>query len=256
MNDNPVYFIGAGPGDVELITIKGRRLLDEADCIIYAGSLVNKELMDGCKADLYDSAGMDLDQIVEVIKDRHAKGEKVVRLHTGDPSIYGAIREQMKRLDLYDIGYRVVPGVTSASGAAASLKAELTLPEVSQTVIITRQEGRTPVPEPERLRTLATHQATMMIFLSVSMIDKVVEELIEGGYPENTPVVVVEKATWKDEKIVRGNIADIGDKVRNEDIRKTAMICVGRVFDGGDIPAESKLYDSTFSHGTRTARNG
>ncbi|WP_163336738.1 precorrin-4 C(11)-methyltransferase [Desulfopila sp. IMCC35008] len=255
MNENPIYFIGAGPGDVELITVKGRRLLDEADCIIYAGSLVNKELMDGCKAELYDSAGMDLDEIIEVITDRHAKGEKIVRLHTGDPSIYGAIREQMQRLDSFDIEYYVVPGVTSAAGAAASLKAELTLPEVSQTVIITRQEGRTPVPEPERLRTLASHQATMMIFLSVSMIDKVTDELIEGGYPESTPVVVVEKATWKDEKIVRGTVADIGDKVRKQDIRKTAMICVGKVFAVGQIQAESKLYDRTFSHGTRLARN-
>lgn len=256
MNENPVYFIGAGPGDVELITVKGRRLLNEADCIIYAGSLVNKDLMDGCKAELYDSAGMDLDEIVEVIASRHGKGEKIVRLHTGDPSIYGAIREQMQRLDSFGIEYNVIPGVTSAAGAAASLKAELTLPEVSQTVIITRQEGRTPVPEPERLRTLASHQATMMIFLSVSMIDTVVDELIEGGYSSSTPVIVVEKATWKDEKIVRGTIADIGDKVRMEGIRKTAMICVGNVFADGPIPAESKLYDSTFSHGTRKARNG
>jgi precorrin-4/cobalt-precorrin-4 C11-methyltransferase len=255
MSNNPVYFIGAGPGDVELITVKGRRLLDDADCIIYAGSLVNKELMDDCKAELYDSAGMDLDEIVEVIQERQKKGQKVVRLHTGDPSIYGAIREQMQRLDSYNIDYVVVPGVTSAAGAAASLKAELTLPEVSQTVIITRQEGRTPVPELERLQALAAHQATMMIFLSVSMIEKVVNELVEGGYSHSTPVVVVEKATWKDEKIVRGTVADIADKVHQEGIRKTAMICVGKVFDRGAIPAESKLYDSTFSHGTRTARN-
>jgi precorrin-4/cobalt-precorrin-4 C11-methyltransferase len=162
----------------------------------------------------------------------------------------------MQRLDSHAIGYGVIPGVTSAAGAAASLKTELTLPEVSQTVIITRQEGRTPVPELERLRSLASHQTTMMIFLSVSMIDKVIEELVGGGYSTDTPVVVVEKATWDDEKIVRGTIDDIADKVRHEGIRKTAMICVGKVFSDSDISAESKLYDSTFSHGTRTARNG
>lgn len=258
MNDkveNPVYFVGAGPGNVELITVKGRRLLDEADCIIYAGSLVNPRLLDGCKANLYDSAGMDLDQIEAVILSRWKNGQRIVRLHTGDPSIFGAIREQMQRLDRYEIPYEVVPGVTSAAGAAASLKAELTLPELAQTVIITRQEGRTPVPELEKLKSLAAHQTTMMIFLSVSMIDKVVEELYSGGYPLDTPVVVVERATWENEKIVRGTIADIAEKVKRGNIVKTALICVGRVFEGGNIPAESKLYDPRFSHGTRKARN-
>lgn len=254
MNDTPVYFVGAGPGDTELITMKGRRLLDQADCIVYAGSLVNPMLLDDCSAEIHDSAGMDLDQIVEVMSSSWEKGGRVVRLHTGDPSIYGAIREQMQRLEKRGIPYEVVPGVTSASGAAASLKAELTLPEVTQTVILTRREGRTPVPESEKLQDLAAHQATMMIFLSVGMIEQVVDDLFEGGYPLETPIAVVEKATWDSEAIVEGTLEDIVDKVQNADIRKTAMICVGKVFGRNTAAAESKLYDKTFSHGTRKAR--
>ncbi len=254
MQNNPIYFIGAGPGDVELITVKGRRLLDEADCIVYAGSLVNKRLLHGCRATLHDSAGMDLDQIIEVMHSAWLRGERVVRLHTGDPSIYGAIKEQMARLDAHGVPYAVVPGVTSAAGAAAALKAELTLPEVSQTVIITRQEGRTPVPQGEKLRELAAHQATMMIFLSVSLLERVVEELQAGGYPPQTPIVVVERATWENEKIVRGTLATICEAVQAERIVKTAMICVGRVFGEDELQAVSKLYDPSFSHGTREAR--
>ncbi len=253
-SEKKIYIVGAGPGDVELITVKGRRLLDEADCIIYAGSLVNKELLNGCKADIFDSKGMNLDEIIDVIKERLELRQRVVRLHTGDPSIYGAIKEQMQRLDELGISYEVIPGVSSATGAAASLKAELTLPELTQTVIITRQEGRTPVPDAEKLRWLAKHQSTMMIFLSVSMMDKVVEELLAGGYPEDTPVVIVEKATWPDERIVRGNLTNIGRKVQEAGIKKTAMICVGKVFDPGILKAESKLYDKAFSHGTRVAK--
>lgn len=255
MTDRPIHFIGAGPGDVELITVKGRRLLDEADCIVYAGSLVNPQLLENVKAEIHDSAGMDLDQIIEVMGSSWKGGKKTVRLHTGDPSIYGAIKEQMRRLDQLDIPYDVVPGVSSATGAAASLKAELTLPEISQTVIITRQEGRTPVPGLEKLRTLAAHQATMMIFLSVSMIEKVVDELVAGGYSSTTPIAVVERATWPGERIVRGDLSDIARKVNEAGIRKTAMICVGQVFDTGWDGPDSKLYDPTFSHGTRTARS-
>lgn len=254
MQNNPIYFIGAGPGDVELITVKGRRLLDEADCIVYAGSLVNKRLLHGCRATLHDSAGMDLDQIIEVMHSAWLRGGRVVRLHTGDPSIYGAIKEQMARLDAHGVPYAVVPGVTSAAGAAAALKAELTLPEVSQTVIITRQEGRTPVPQGEKLRELAAHQATMMIFLSVSLLERVVEELQAGGYPPQTPIVVVERATWENEKIVRGTLTTICEAVQAERIVKTAMICVGRVFGEDELQAVSKLYDPSFSHGTREAR--
>jgi len=253
IDKQPIAIVGAGPGDVELITIKGRRLLDEAECIVYAGSLVNKKLLEGCKADIHDSQGMNLDEIITILSTAWNKGQRVVRLHTGDPSIFGAIKEQMQQLDALQIPYRVVPGVSSAFGAAASLNAELTLPEVAQTVIITRQEGRTPVPELEKLQLLASHQTTMLIFLSVSMMDKVVEELIAGGYPEDTPVAIVEKATWDDETILTGSLKSIAAQVEQAGIRKTAMICVGRVFANTDLEAVSKLYDRSFSHGTRKA---
>jgi precorrin-4/cobalt-precorrin-4 C11-methyltransferase len=244
---SPVFFVGAGAGDPELITLKGRRLLDEADVIVYAGSLVNPALLDGVKADVHDSAGMDLDAIMGVMTSAARAGKKVVRLHTGDPAIYGAIREQMQRLDRENIAYEVVPGVSSALASAAALKAELTVPEVTQTVIFTRQAGRTPVPERESLHNLAATQATMCIFLSVSMIEKVVTELISGGYPVDTPVAVVEKASWPDQQIVRGTLADIAEKIKNSEIRKTAMILVGRAL-ADDATAASKLYDAGFSH--------
>jgi len=242
-----IIFLGAGPGDPELITLKGRRLLDEADVIVYAGSLVNPVLLDGVKADVHDSAGMDLDAIMGVMTSAAKAGKKVVRLHTGDPAIYGAIREQMQLLDRENIAYEVVPGVSSALASAAALKAELTVPEVTQTVIFTRQAGRTPVPERESLCNLAATQATMCIFLSVSMIEKVVTELTSGGYPVDTPVAVVEKVSWPDQQIVRGTLADIAEKIKNSEIRKTAMILVGRAL-AGDATAASKLYDAGFSH--------
>lgn len=250
----PIAFVGAGPGDVELITVKGRRLLDHAGCIVYAGSLVNPAILAECKAEIHDSAGMNLDEIIEAMTTAWRNGQSVVRLHTGDPSIFGAIKEQMQRLDALAIPYIVVPGVSSAFGTAAALKAELTLPEIAQTVIITRQEGRTPVPDLERLRLLATHQTTMLIFLSVSMIETVVLELLAGGYPQDTPVAVVEKATWDDERIVMGTLADIAAKIREADISKTAIICVGRVFADLPLAAVSKLYDKEFSHGSRAAQ--
>ncbi len=250
----PVAIVGAGPGDIELITVKGRRLLEEADTIVFAGSLVNKKILHGCKAKIYDSQGMNLDEIVEVLAGDWKMGKRVVRLHTGDPSIFGAIKEQMQELDICEVPYTIVPGVSSAFGAAAALNAELTLPEVSQTVIITRQEGRTPVPELEKLRLLASHQTTMLIFLSVSMIETVVSELCEGGYAVDTPVAIVEKATWEDENILLGTLDNIAEKVRDAGIKKTALICVGKVFASGELAAVSKLYDRSFSHGTRKAK--
>ena len=251
----PIYFIGAGPGDPDLITVKGLRLLKEADLIIYAGSLVNPALLKGCEAEIHNSAGLDLDRIIELMTEAHGRGLSVVRLHTGDPAIYGAIKEQMCRLDQYNIPYQVIPGVSSAAGTAAALKAELTLPEVSQTVIITRQAGRTPVPDQERLELLASHQATMLIFLSVSMIEEVVKDLKAGGYGDDTPVAVVEKATWPEERQVIGTLADIAGKVREAGITKTAMIAVGEVF-GIQSPSHfSKLYDPEFSHGCREAHS-
>ena len=250
----PVAIVGAGPGDIELITVKGRRLLEEADTIVFAGSLVNKEILNGCKAKIYDSQGMNLDEIVAVLAGDWKRGKRVVRLHTGDPSIFGAIKEQMQELDKREVPYTIVPGVSSAFGAAAALNAELTLPEVAQTVIITRQEGRTPVPELEKLRLLASHQTTMLIFLSVSMIETVVSELCEGGYATDTPIAIVEKATWEDESILRGTLDNIAEKVKDAGIKKTALICVGKVFASGELAAVSKLYDRSFSHGTREAK--
>ncbi len=248
---NTIHFVGAGPGDVELITLKGRRLLDEADCIVYAGSLVNVELLAGCKGVRHDSASMHLEEILEVMSAAWKRGLRVVRLHTGDPAFFGAIKEQMEGLDQQGIPYTVVPGVSSASGVAAALLAELTLPEIAQTVIITRQGGKTPVPELERLRLLASHRTTMMIFLSVGMIDTVVEELLAGGYLPDTPVAVVQKATWEDQKIIRADLENIAARVKEADIRKTALICVGRVFADTRLTAVSKLYDKTFTHGAR-----
>ncbi|PID76511.1 MAG: precorrin-4 C(11)-methyltransferase [Deltaproteobacteria bacterium] len=251
MPKHPVFFVGAGPGDVELITVKGQRLLAEADVIIYTGSLINTKLLAGCQAEKYDSAGLHLKQIIDLIIKSSAEGKKIVRLHTGDPSVFGAIREQMQALEENNIACQIVPGVSSAFGAAASLGKELTLPEVSQTVIITRMEGRTPVPERESIKSLAAHRATMMIFLSVSMLDKLAEDLQKGGYEQDTPAAVVYKATWSDEKIIRGTLASIAGQVRKANITKTAMVCVGRVFSDEKIEVMSKLYDQEFQHGSR-----
>lgn len=245
-----IIFLGAGPGDPELITVKGRRLLDEADVIVYAGSLVNPALLEGIRADIHDSAGMDLDAIMDVMITAAKSGKKVVRLHTGDPAVYGAIREQIQRLDREKIEYEVVPGVSSALASAAAVRAELTVPEITQTVIFTRQAGRTPVPERESLHNLAGIQASMCIFLSVSMMEQVAGELIEGGYPAETPVAVVEKATWPEQRIVRGTLADIAETIETSGIRKTAMILVGRALADQEASA-SKLYDAAFSHGYR-----
>jgi len=250
---NTVHFIGAGPGDPELLTIKGRRLLDQADLIIYAGSLVNPALLAGLKAEIHNSAKLNLDEIIVLIKEAYKKDKRIVRLHTGDPAIYGAIKEQMVRLAELRIPYKVVPGVSSAAAAAAALEAEMTLPEISQTVIITRQAGRTPVPESEKLRSLAAHQATMLIFLSVGMIEQVVAELISGGYPPATPAAVVEKASWPEERIIRGDLGSIAALVQKAGIKKTAISAVGQVFGQGELSAVSRLYDKGFSHAERQA---
>ncbi|ABQ24257.1 precorrin-4 C(11)-methyltransferase [Geotalea uraniireducens] len=247
-----IHFIGAGPGDAELITVKGARLLREADVVVYAGSLVDLELVKTYAADaeVYDSAGMTLEETTRVLAEAVIAGKKVVRLHTGDPSIYGAIQEQMAELDLLGIDYEVVPGVTSAFAAAATLKQELTLPEVSQTVIITRLAGKTPVPEREKLAEIAKIGATLVIYLSVSMIDRVVAELLEGAYTAETPVAVVAKASWPDEQVVEGTLADIAGKVQAAGIGKQALILVGDVLKARreGLKAKSLLYDKGFSH--------
>jgi precorrin-4/cobalt-precorrin-4 C11-methyltransferase len=245
-----VKFIGAGPGDPELITLKGIKAIEGADVVIYAGSLVNPEILRYAKAgaEIHDSASMSLPQVLEVMKQAAAENKTVARVHTGDPSIYGAIQEQMDALVKLGITFTVIPGVSSFVGAAAALRQEYTLPDVTQTVILTRMEGRTPVPEKEKLRSLAQHQATMCIFLSVHAISEVVAELKEG-YAGDTPVAVVQKATWSDERILRGTLDTIAEMVKAANINKTALIIVGDVFRGEY--AKSLLYDETFTHGYR-----
>ena len=247
VTSHPVVFLGAGPGDPELLTLKGRRLLDTADLVVYAGSLVNPVLLDGIRASCHDSAGLDLEAIMTLLADGYRRGLRTVRLHTGDPAMYGAIREQMQWFDARAIAYEVVPGVSSVFAAAAALRTELTVPEVTQTVILTRQAGRTPVPERESLARLAAVQATMCIFLSVALIERVVADLLAGGYPVDTPVAVVERASWPDERIVRGSLADIAARVADSGIRKTAMIVVGPALSA-DSRIASRLYDAAFSH--------
>ncbi len=253
-----VYFIGAGPGDPELITVKGKRLLQEADVVVYAGSLVNEKVLQYAKKDaaIYNSASMTLQEIMPIMVNGAKAGKKIVRLHTGDPTLYSALREQADILDEEGISYEVVSGVSSAFASAAALKDELTMPALTQTVIFTRLVGHTPAPEKERLSELARHNATMCIFLSVGMIDKVVEEL-SHGYPDDTPVAVVYRATWEDEKIVRGTLKDIAQKVKEAGIQRQAMIIVGETLGQGSRvrSKKSKLYDRDFEHGYRKKRN-
>ena len=286
-----VYFVGAGPGAVDLITVRGRELIRQADVIIYAGSLVNPELLEeaGPDCELHDSSRMTLEEVIAVMERaerigrmrgqesvegkqknrrevpaigqndinetmRRGKNEElgiensgqavIVRLHTGDPSLYGAIREQMAELDRKGISYEVCPGVSSFSGAAAALRMEYTLPEVSQTVILTRTEGRTPVPEGEKLSALAAHQATMVLFLSAGLAEQVKQELLLGGIQPDTPVAVVYKATWPEETVVRTTVERLPQDMEEAGIYKTALIIVGRVL--GEEFARSRLYDGTF----------
>ena len=248
-----VYFIGAGPGDPELITLKGVKAIEKAGIVIYAGSLVNPEILRYAKndAEVFNSASMDLNEVIRVMERGAAEGKIVARVHTGDPAIYGAIQEQMDALDERGISYEVIPGVSSFLAAAAALEQEYTLPGVTQTVILTRMEGRTPVPPKEKLSELARHGTTMCIFLSVHAIRDVVSELMTG-FAEDTPVAVVQKASWPDQKIVRGTLENIADKVAKEGIGKTALIIVGDVFKGRY--EKSKLYDPSFTHGYREGK--
>ena len=248
-----VDFVGAGCGAPDLITLRGKRLIENADVIIYAGSLVNPELLSYAKQDceIHNSALMHLDEVIEVMKKAETEGKNTVRLHTGDPSVYGAIREQMDRLDELDIPYSVTPGVSSFCGAAAALRAEYTLPDVSQTVILTRMAGRTPVPEKESIESLAAHNATLVIFLSAGMTEELSLRLIKGGYSEDTPAAIVYKATWEDEKVVRCTVASLDEAAKKNGITKTALITVGG-FLGNDYEL-SKLYDKTFETEFRKA---
>lgn len=247
------YFVGAGPGDVDLITVKGRKIIENADVVIYAGSLVWDKHLEFCKAscEKYNSASMTLEEVIEVAVEAHKENKTVVRLHTGDPSIYGAIKEQMDLLDKYDIKYEVIPGVSSFTASCAALKEEFTLPNVSQTVIVTRLEGRTPVPEDESLEKLAAHKCSMAIFLSVQDIDRVIEKLVKGYGSEEVPIAVVYKATWPEQKVIRGTLKDISSKVKAEGIKNFSQILVGYFLDSEY--ERSKLYDPEFTHGCRIA---
>ena len=248
-----VHFVGAGSGAVDLITIRGAKLLGEADVVIYAGSLVNPELLNYCKEDceIHDSAKMTLEQVIEVIKAAEKAGKTTVRLHTGDSSIFGAVREQFDELIGLGIEYDVCPGVSSFCGAASSLKTEYTLPDVSQTVIITRTAGRTPVPERQSIASLAAHQATMVLFLSTSLTEKLQAELLAGGYPGETPVAVVYKATWPEEKIFRCTVDTLHKTVTENGLTKTSLIIVGNCM--GDQYLRSLLYYPGFTTEFREA---
>ena len=245
---HPIHFVGAGPGDPELITVKGRRLLQEADLIIYTGSLVPKALLSDCRAEAVNSAALNLQQVFALMAEAWQRGRRVVRLHTGDPAIYGAIGEQIALCRRNGIPFIVVPGVSSGLAAAASLGVELTVPERAQTVIFTRRGGRTPVADKESLPSLAAHRASMVIFLSISMISEVVADLLAGGYPPDTAVAVVEKVSWPEERQLRGTLTTIAGLVEKAAIRKTALILVGEALDNERIHELSRLYDADFTH--------
>ena len=255
MDRSRVYFVGAGPGAADLITIRGARLINESDVIIYAGSLVNPQLLNYANeyAEIYNSAYMTLEEVLAVMKQAASEGKTVCRLHTGDPSLYGAVREQMDALDEMGISYESCPGVSAAFGAAASLGLEYTLPGLSQSLIITRMEGRTAVPEKERIESWASHGSTMAIYLSAGMLPELSERLIAGGYSPDTPAAIVYKATWPDEEAYRCTVADLAATAEEHGITKTALILVGDVIAGSGY-GKSKLYDKTFSTEFRKAK--
>ena len=246
-----IYFIGAGPGAVDLITVRGAEILSRSGMIIYAGSLVNYELVkkyacDTCE--IYNSAEMTLSEISEKLISGHKRGLTVSRLHSGDPALYGAIREQVNILRENNIPFEIIPGVSSLFAASAALNCEYMIPEVSQTLIITRLEGRTPVPERESIKSLAVHNASMAVFLSASMIDKVCSELITGGCDSETPAVIIYKASWPDEKIIRGTLKTLPELAKESGINKSALILVGEFLRDNNNFAKSRLYDENFSH--------
>ena len=248
-----IHFVGAGPGAPDLITVRGAALLGQAGVVVYAGSLVNPELLDLCPAgcEVHDSARLTLEQVVALMADAEARGLSTVRLHTGDPSLYGAVREQMDTLDELGIPYDVTPGVSSLCGAAAALGAEYTLPGVSQSVVVTRMAGRTPVPERESIRSWAAHGATMVVFLSAGMLEGLQEELLAGGYDPATPAAVVYKATWPDQQVLRCTVGTLAATGARHGISRTALVTVGGFL--GDAYDRSLLYDPGFSTGFRNA---
>ena len=249
-----VYFVGCGPGDPELLTVKAKKLIQKADVVVYSGSLIPKDIIKLCKkAELHDAAKLVREQIFDILKYAALKEKLVVRLHDGDPSIYGAIREQTDNLKKIGIEYEIIPGITSFLASAASLGCELTLPGITQTIIVTRAESRTKVPKREKIAELAKHKATMIFYLSVHLMGDIVREAIKGGYSKSTPVAAVYRASWKDEKVIAGTLGDIVKKVRDEKITRTAIIIIGDIVNPKSYEY-SKLYDKTFSHGFRKAQ--
>ena len=243
-----IHFVGAGAGAPDLITLRGKKFLEEADVIIYAGSLVNPQLLDykkeGCR--VYNSAKMTLEEVLQVMEEAEDEGLVTVRLHTGDPCLYGAIREQMDVLDEKGIGYDYCPGVSSFCGAASALNLEYTLPEVSQSVVITRMAGRTPVPEKESIESFAAHQVTMVVFLSTGMLEELSRRLIAGGYQADTPAAIVYKATWEDEKACVCTVGTLAETAKRENITKTALMIIGDIVTHSHYD-RSKLYHPEFT---------
>lgn len=250
-----VYFVGAGSGAKDLITVRGMRLIQEADVLVYAGSLVNPELLEYAKkeCEIYDSALLTLEEIIEIIKDAEEKNKTTVRLHTGEPSLYGAVREQMNELDALSIKYESCPGVSACFGAASSLNMEFTLPNISQTLIITRMEGKTKVPKEESIESLAKHQASMAIYLSTGLLEELSKRLINGGYKEDTPAAIVYKATWPDEKVFICTVSTLNETAKKNNISKTAVILVGEVINKNGFD-KSRLYAADFSTEFRKAK--
>jgi len=249
-----VFFVGCGPGDPELITIKAKKLIQKADVVVYSGSLIPEPILKLCKkGKLYDAAGMVREEIFNVLYKNAKKDKLVVRLHDGDPSIYGAIKEQIDNLTKKDVNSIVVPGITAFLASAAALGTQLTLPGVTQTIIVTRAESRTKVPKPEKISELAKHKATLIFYLSVHLISDLVKEAIAGGYKKSTPVGIVYRASWKDQKIIKGTLENITKKIKEEKITRTAIVIISDVIDPESYEY-SKLYDKKFSHGYRKAK--
>jgi precorrin-4/cobalt-precorrin-4 C11-methyltransferase len=256
IESNTVYFVGSGPGDPELITIKAKNLIEQADIIVYSGSLLNPKILEYTKKDaqLYDAALLDREKIYSILRDSTKQGKLAIRFHDGDPGLFSTIREQIDKLEKDGLRCIVVPGITAILGAAAAMNLELTLPGNTQTLIITRAEFRTPVPEREKISELAKHGATMVFYLSVHLISDIVEEILKGGiYNKETPAAVVYRATWKDQKIIKGTLGNIVDKTKESKIIKTALIIVGDVLAPTNYQF-SKVYDAGFTHGYRMAK--
>ena len=249
-----VFFVGCGPGDPELITVKAKKLIQKADVVVYSGSLIPEPILKLCKkGELHDAAKLVREEIFDLLYKNAEKDKRVVRLHDGDPSIYGAIKEQIDNLEKKGIKSVVVPGVTAFLASAAALGMQLTLPGVTQTIIVTRAESRTKVPKREKISELAKHKATLIFYLSVQLISSLVTEAVAGGYKKTTPVAVVYKASWKDQKIVKGTLENIAKKIRDEKITRTAIVIISDVIDSKTYEY-SKLYDKKFSHGYRKAK--